>query len=82
MHTKIELEALTIDELTAMAKGLNISVKKNTEKLDLIYDIIPGGKLCRPEFTGGQITDRHPESIILQKYRHEIIIFSLIHALL
>ena len=40
MHTKIELEALTIEELTAMAKGLNISVKKSTEKLDLIYDII------------------------------------------
>lgn len=40
MHTKIELEALSIEELTSMAKGLNISVKKNTEKLDLIYDII------------------------------------------
>ena len=40
MHTKIELEALPIDELTSMAKGLNISVKKDPEKLDLIYDII------------------------------------------
>ena len=40
MHTKIELEALPIEELTSMAKGLNINVKKNSEKLDLIYDII------------------------------------------
>ena len=40
MHTKIELEALPIEELSAMAKDLNISVKKDTAKLDLIYNII------------------------------------------
>ena len=40
MHTKIELEALPIEQLTDMAKSLNIATKSNTEKLDLIYSII------------------------------------------
>ena len=40
MHTKIELEALPIEELTAIAKSLDISTKKDTDKLDLIYSII------------------------------------------
>ena len=40
MHTKIELEALPIEELTGIAKALGISTKKDTEKLDLIYNII------------------------------------------
>ncbi len=40
MHTKIELEALPIEELTGIAKALGISTKKDTEKLELIYNII------------------------------------------
>ena len=40
MHTKTELEALPIEELTTMAKTLDIPTKKDTEKLDLIYSII------------------------------------------
>ncbi|MCR4993847.1 MAG: transcription termination factor Rho [Bacteroidales bacterium] len=40
MHTKIELEAMPIEELNDIAKSLDISVKKDTEKLDLIYHII------------------------------------------
>ncbi len=49
MHTKIELEALPIEELVTMAKSLNISVKKDTEKLDLIYDIIEAELTVAPE---------------------------------
>ncbi len=49
MHTKIELEALPIEELVTMAKGLNITVKKDTEKLDLIYDIIEAELAVVPE---------------------------------
>ena len=40
MHTKIELEALPIEQLTDIAKSLNITTKSKTEKLDLIYSII------------------------------------------
>ena len=40
MHTKTELEALPIEQLTEMAKTLDIPTKKDTEKLDLIYSII------------------------------------------
>ena len=40
MHTKTELEALPIEELTTMAKTLDIPTKKDTEKLELIYSII------------------------------------------
>ena len=40
MHTKTELEALPIEELTTMAKALDIPTKKDTEKLELIYSII------------------------------------------
>ncbi len=40
MHTKIELEALPIEQLTDIAKSLDISTKKDTDKLDLIYSII------------------------------------------
>ena len=40
MHTKIELEALSIEQLTDIAKSLNITTKSKTEKLDLIYSII------------------------------------------
>ena len=40
MHTKSDLEDLTIEQLTEIAKSLNISTKGNTPKLDLIYSII------------------------------------------
>ena len=40
MHTKTELEALPIEQLTEMAKKFDIPTKKDTEKLDLIYGII------------------------------------------
>ena len=40
MHTKTELEALPIDQLMEMAKALDITTKKDTEKLPLIYSII------------------------------------------
>lgn len=49
MHTKIELEALPIEELSAMAKDLNISVKKDTAKLDLIYNIIEAELAMAPQ---------------------------------
>ena len=40
MHTKSELEALTDEQLVVLARSLNIPVKSDTEKLDLIYAII------------------------------------------
>ncbi len=40
MHTKSELEALTIEQLIEIAKSLKISTKSNTPKLELIYSII------------------------------------------
>ncbi len=40
MHTKTELEVLPIEQLTEMAKALDIPTKKDTEKLELIYGII------------------------------------------
>ncbi len=42
MHTKSELEALSIEQLNEIARSLNISVKGDTPKLDLIYSIIEG----------------------------------------
>ncbi len=48
MHTKIELEALPMDELTSMAKALKVNVKKDTEKLDLIYNIIEAELSAEP----------------------------------
>ena len=40
MHTKAELESLTIEQLQAVAAGFNIPVKNNPDKLDLIYSIL------------------------------------------
>ena len=40
MHTKSELEALTDEQLVVLARSLDIPVKSDTEKLDLIYAII------------------------------------------
>ena len=40
MHTKSELEGLTIEALAEVAKSLNIPVKANPDKMDLIYNII------------------------------------------
>ncbi len=40
MHTKSELEALSIEQLNEIARSLNISVKGDVQKLDLIYGII------------------------------------------
>ena len=40
MHTKSELEGLTIEALTEIAKTLNVKVKSDDSKLDLIYSII------------------------------------------
>ena len=40
MHTKSELEALTDEQLIVLARSLDIPVKSDTEKLDLIYAVI------------------------------------------
>ena len=40
MHTKSELEEMSIEALTELAHSLNISTKKNPEKIELIYNII------------------------------------------
>ncbi|MCR5820910.1 MAG: transcription termination factor Rho [Bacteroidaceae bacterium] len=40
MHTKDELESLTIEQLREIAKAIHISVKPNAEKIDIIYAII------------------------------------------
>ncbi|MBQ7494958.1 MAG: transcription termination factor Rho [Bacteroidaceae bacterium] len=40
MHTKAELESLTIEQLQAIAAGFNIPFKNKTDKLDLVYSII------------------------------------------
>ncbi|MBR1683237.1 MAG: transcription termination factor Rho [Bacteroidaceae bacterium] len=40
MHTKSELEALSIEQLKEIAKSLKISVKGDTPQLDIIYSII------------------------------------------
>ena len=40
MHTKSELEALTDEQLVVLARSLNLTVKSDTDKLDLIYGII------------------------------------------
>ncbi len=40
MHTKAELESLTIEQLHAIAAGFNIPVKNNSDKLDLIYSVL------------------------------------------
>ena len=40
MHTKSELEALTDEQLVVLARSLDIPVKSDTEKIDLIYAII------------------------------------------
>ena len=40
MHTKSELEALSIEQLTEIAKGFQIPLKNDTSKLELIYSII------------------------------------------
>ena len=40
MHTKSELEALSIEQLTEIAKGFQIPLKNDTPKLELIYSII------------------------------------------
>ena len=40
MHTKSELEGMTDEALVALATSLKIPVKQDTEKLDLIYNII------------------------------------------
>ena len=40
MHTKAELESLTIEQLQAIAAGFKIPVKNNSDKLDLIYSVL------------------------------------------
>ncbi|MBO4907296.1 MAG: transcription termination factor Rho [Bacteroidaceae bacterium] len=40
MHTKSELESLSIDELTQIARDLDINVKDSDSQIDLIYSII------------------------------------------
>ncbi len=40
MHTKSELEALSIEQLNEIARSMNISLKGDMPKLDLIYSII------------------------------------------
>ncbi|MBR4533203.1 MAG: transcription termination factor Rho [Bacteroidaceae bacterium] len=40
MHTKSELEALTDEQLIVLARSLDIPVKSDTEKMDLIYAVI------------------------------------------
>ena len=40
MHTKDELESLSIEQLREIAKALHVSVKSNAEKIDIIYAII------------------------------------------
>ena len=40
MHTKSELEALTDEQLVVLARSLDITVKSDTDKMDLIYSII------------------------------------------
>ena len=40
MHTKSELEALSVEQLIEIAKGFQIPLKSNTPKLELIYSII------------------------------------------
>ena len=40
MHTKSELEALADEQLVVLARSLDIPVKPDTEKIDLIYAII------------------------------------------
>uniref|UniRef100_UPI0025A0EE57 hypothetical protein n=1 Tax=Klebsiella pneumoniae TaxID=573 RepID=UPI0025A0EE57 len=39
MHTKSELEALSIEQLTEIAKGFQIPLKNDTSILELIYSI-------------------------------------------
>ena len=40
MHTKSELESMTLEQLQEIAKGLNIPVKSKSTKLDIVYSII------------------------------------------
>ena len=40
MHTKSDLEALSIEQLNEIAHSLNISTKADTPKLNIIYSII------------------------------------------
>ncbi len=40
MHTKSELEEMSIEALTELAHSLNLSTKHNPEKIELIYNII------------------------------------------
>ena len=40
MHTKSELESLSMDELTGIAHSLNVPVSANDSQIDLIYSII------------------------------------------
>ncbi|MBR0273693.1 MAG: transcription termination factor Rho [Bacteroidaceae bacterium] len=54
MHTKSELEALSIEQLNEIARSLNIPLKGDVQKLDLIYGIIEAELSQGPSVTDSE----------------------------
>jgi len=54
MHTKSELEALSIEQLNEIARSLNIPLKGDIQKLDLIYGIIEAELSQGPAVTASE----------------------------
>ena len=66
MHTKSDLEALSIEQLNEIAHSLNISTKADTPKLNIIYSIIEAelaqGTPAAPEEKTAKKRGRKPKA--------------------